>query len=281
MVSAWAIAKVQPGDKPALVASLPILASALASEDANVRRAAVQSLVDLKPGAELALPFVGKVLDKADKSVIEELMGILGSMGEAALTPLTEALKRPNTRGPAVVALTHLGPKAAPATEALAAAATDEDPQIRREVAFALAAIGPPAKAAVPALIKLLADDEPKVRHSAAYALGRIGTAAASATPELHKGLKAEDDPLEQTVSAWALVHINPADKQIATVAVPMLTKMLDNERVMVRREAAETLGLIGPPAASAVPALKKTAQDANQTVSKAATLALTKIEKK
>jgi HEAT repeat protein len=61
--------------------------------------------------------------------------------------------------------------------------------------------------------------------------------------------------------------------------AVSDFSKWLDHEYWNIRREAAISLGKIGPGAKAAIPALKKALRDADQDVRDAAVEALTAIE--
>ena len=64
---------------------------------------------------------------------------------------------------------------------------------VRRSAADALGKIGPPAAEAVPALAAALHDPDEDVRRSAADALGKIGPAAAEAVPALAAALHDPD----------------------------------------------------------------------------------------
>lgn len=102
---------------------------------------------------------------------------------------LTAALSDadPVVRGLAALALSRLGPSAAPALPALTAALKDADANVRMEAAVALGALGPGAASAVPALVAALrALGQPlEVVRESATALGSIGAAASSALPAL------------------------------------------------------------------------------------------------
>jgi len=154
----------------------------------------------------------------------------------------------------------------------------DERPEVRREVLFALGSIGPQAKPAVGVALKALSDADPTIRYSAVWALGRIGPAASEALDALEKDVCNTDDPYFGSVCAWAMIRIDSKNEKRIKGALPVLIKALEHERGFVRSEAATTLGMIGPPAKDALPALKKAASDPDEAVAKAAADAIAKI---
>lgn len=116
----------------------------------------------------------------------------------------------------------------------------------RKNAAAELGKIGPAAKKAVSALIKVLNDEDECVRDAAAEALGKIGAAAKEAIPALIEALK------EKSESPGAMIAL----KGIGEVAIPALIEALKHKNQTVRRNAAQTLGRIGPEAKEAIPAL-------------------------
>ena len=66
---------------------------------------------------------------------------------------------------------------------------------VRRSAAYALGGIGPPAAEAVPALAAALHDPDADIRRSAAHALGKIGPAA---VPGLLATLNDPDEDVRQ-----------------------------------------------------------------------------------
>ena len=129
----------------------------------------------------------------------------------------------------------------------------------------------------MPALTNSLASDDPQVRHSACYALGRIGPAAKGAVAALRKMLQSPDDT-EQLRGIWALLKILPQDAAVKQMAVPLLMGAFEDEREVVRLEAAKSLGEIGSLARAAVPVLRKALNDESVHVREAAQAVLDKI---
>lgn len=98
-------------------------------------------------------------------------------------------------RGVAALRLGKLGPSAAGAAPALAAALADSDEGVRRKAADALAALG--AAAVTPASGKLEAAD-PGVRRLAVFVLGKLGADAKPALDALRKRLQDPDAEVKQ-----------------------------------------------------------------------------------
>lgn len=138
----------------------------------------------------------------------------------------------------------------------------------------ALGAIGPEAAEALPAVIKTLADPAHPVRCAASVALGKIGAAAKVAVPVLEQNLR-DADPYLQLASAWALAHLDPGSPGLAERCLGPLRWGLKSSDAQIRREGAQALGRLGPPARSAVADLALLASDPDEGVRKAATNAI------
>ncbi|HTQ39576.1 MAG TPA: HEAT repeat domain-containing protein [Pirellulales bacterium] len=280
MISAWALAKINPDDKAGVQRAVSLLVTGLKDPNQHVRGAAARGLLELHAPQEMVISAMSDLLADKDPEVRGNVVDALSSLGEAAVPRLIKALQNDDMQALAVEVLRRLGPKAKDAVPALILELKDPDPEYRREVEFALAAIGPAAKTAVPALIEHLGSDEPRVQYTACYALGKIGPDAADAVPKLRDNMKS-DDKFLKVASVWALLHIQPADKALQSMAVPLLAKALgDSEHELARVESANALGRIGAAAKSAIPDLQKAAeQDDSPKVRAAAVEALKKIQ--
>jgi HEAT repeat protein len=184
----------------------------------------------------------------------------------------------------AVVVLNRLGPAAQKAVPALVQAMNAEQKlEVRREIFFALASIGAGSEEAVPALIQALSHENVKVRNGASYALGKIGPAARSALPALRKNLKdpKPGDEYITLISAWAIAQIDYENAATVSAMLPTFIKALEHPEMLIRVEAANTIGLFGPRAKAAVPALRKARDDKDRLVRDAATKALKAVEGK
>ena len=134
------------------------------------RMTAATSLVKIGPPA---WPGMIARLNDPDKHIRAGVALVFSRMGDAAIQPLSQALKAPSpqTRQAAAWALGEMQEKRA--VEPLIAALKDGDLAVRGAAAWALGRLGD-ARAVGP-VAALLKDPQTRVRHGAAEALGRIG----------------------------------------------------------------------------------------------------------
>jgi HEAT repeat protein len=152
---------------------------------------------------------------------------------------------------------------------ALSKSLTNQDAEVRRLSAYALGMVGAPAKAALPALEKSLADGEPSIRIAAALAIEHIDPASKAFQPVVTAALRAGDGRVIREIGGMG---------EGAAWAVPELTALLSQEAPQVRSLAAQSLGRIGKPAASARVALQRATHDKNAAVQDAARQAVEKL---
>lgn len=276
-VSAWALAKLHPGDKRFASRAAKLLVEGLQSDDPKVRVAAAKALESLDADPEVVRPILMSALDDADDDTVVVMLDALVAVGPAIVPRLVKALGNEQAQPYVCYMIGELGPAAAPATEALAKLLTAPKEETQTEAAFALAEIGPDAAAAVPALTKAL-DSEGPVRFAASYALGRIGKKAMKAKPALLAQLN--DDDSMALISAWALAHIHPECPACQEKALPVLIAGLDDPSGEYRSEAASGICCFGAAAKGAVEKLKKALDDADEDVREAAEAALKAIDK-
>jgi HEAT repeat protein len=143
------------------------LAAAVPDTQESVRRNVLEALGAIGPRAT-EVPAVKVAVERAlsdgAESTRSAAVATLGAWGTPDTVPLLKkALGDPSheVRKQAVVALEKMGPKAAPASSAIAQLLTGKELYLRVFAADALAAIGPGAKAALPAL-KAAAKKAPK-----------------------------------------------------------------------------------------------------------------------
>ena len=258
MISAWALAIINPEDETANIRAIKMLAKGIESDKSFVRSAAVRGLTELQSKRPEAIHALVLALKDPEPDITgNALIGIVGA-GSSSVPELSKVLADKDLQIAAVMALGRIGADAKGAVPAIVKQLPGDNPLFQREAHFALGAIGPDAAAAVPALIKALNDKEMEVRYSASYALGKLGPAAKPAVSALKANIKSEDEFL-RLASVWALLSIDPTDKGLVETALPLLIAALDDERPLVRREAATALGDLGKQAKSATAALKKT----------------------
>lgn len=207
--------------------------------DPRVRRAAVRALRRLIPSPQQLAPLLSKQLADGDPSVVMPALHTLADMDDDAVPFLMESLKQPKSRYWASVALTEIGPEAAPAMESLAQLASEGETHERIQAILALAAIGEKAAPAAPVLVKMLESDDSALRFPAAFALGRVRAADADAALQKAVG---DDDPFLSEIASWALARIHPGDKGLMDVAVKKLRTGLHSDRPNERTAAASGL---------------------------------------
>ena len=141
-----------------------------ADADANVRKAALAAAMRTAPAAE---------------AVVKPLIGVLGSDSNAAMRRQ---------------AALHLKDYAKDRTvqQALAAAFTDADSDVRLEAATSLAQAG---AAALDFTTSLLDDPSPQVRVYAVFALGKMGRAAEPAVAKLRRLTSDPDSNVAKTAA--------------------------------------------------------------------------------
>lgn len=176
----------------------------------------------------------------------------LAKVGKPAVRALIAALGDPNAdlRLWAAFALGHLGPQAGPAVAGLTRAAGDEDGTLRAVAVESLGKIGPEARAAIPILVRTLKDREPGVRQRSALALGRIRPDGKEAILALVEAIR--DEPARQA-AVEALVRIGKPSLPV------LIDALADND---LRLDATEALRQIDPGAATRAGVDRTTAAD-------------------
>jgi HEAT repeat protein len=125
--------------------------------------------------------------------------------------------------------------------------------------------------------IKEIEDNDPSVRENAIKMVALLGPQAKRAVPALIRQLNTSPNDLSPlTNAAIALGLIKPEDPKHVKDAVTALTRLLDSTQGIVRFQAANSLGHLGPNARSAVGKLAVLSRDPNSwEIRKAAAFAL------
>jgi HEAT repeat protein len=290
-------------------AAVPLLQTALADKEADVRRQAVLSLeviVAKTPatGKEI-LPALLKALGDPSPALRIDLARTLSRCGPEALAPMLTLAgdKDARARAYALAGLGRLKPMPDKVLPVLAKR-VKEDPEVMVRQS-ALLTLGKLGKAAVPTVSAALADKEAAVQKAAVRALVAIGEEAKTAVPALKDtATKAENPDVRATAVAAlgkmgkegeeALLGVLGRDDSVTRLAclqylgkqgkapksaVPDLVKALTDKDAEVRMLSAHVLGLIGPDAKAALPALEKAGKDEDERVSAIAQKAIKKIK--
>ncbi len=188
-----------------------------------------------------------------------------------ALTALIELVRDPQTAWQASHALSEVGPSALPALDTLRSLLAEiEDPYPRFGIVNAIGNMGPRAEPAVGELADILRT-EPKRCQVAANALATIGRSPGIAVPALawaveNGGFSCQNSAVEALGSFQTMP------------AVEALTTALDAKHDSTRVVALESLGRIGPLAATAEDKVAVLLESENSRVRSAAELAMTLI---
>ena len=207
------------------------LVAALRDSDAEVRRAAANSLGQLED--KRAVPGLISALRDDDAQVRREAAWALGELNDKrALEGLVASLKDADAevRHKSAWALGELDDESA--APALAAVLRDSDADVRKTAAWALGELA--LRTAPQALIDALKDSNPDVRRTAAWALSEMGDARA--VPALREMLNdADADARKNAIHALGEIRDSSA---VQAIIGAMQSKDAD-----VRRAAAQALG--------------------------------------
>jgi HEAT repeat protein len=258
--AAYVLAEIGPPAKeavPSLIRALRLEQPVLDFQDLQsqaLRYHAIVALGQIGPPASAAIPALNMLLGRKGKyGVFEDSDVIVEALGKIGVPPIAKLLDvfLREAKSGAAYDLSRLGPKAKAAIPSLRGALTDQRLQVRIDAAVALVFIAPPAPEAVPVLIDAL-EHHPEEGYQVPEALGRLGPDAKAALPTLI-GLVRGGTPGSGDVEA--LAQVDPEGK----VCVPALVTALGDKDPSVSDAAARALGLLGPAASEAIPALAAT----------------------
>ncbi len=220
-VSAWALAKLHPGDERYVRKAVTLLVASLQSDDPQVRRAAAKGLESLDGKPQIVRPIMLEALKKADEKTLILMLDAMATLGPQIVPRLVSALEIEAARPYVCYILGQLGPAAAPAVDGLIRVLGDKDSDTRHEAMMALAEIGPAAKAAVPALAEALKSED-RDRCTAACRSG--GSVARRSMPSrrLLALLDGDDRPLAAR-SARGRQRCPPRMPHLLREGVPVL----------------------------------------------------------
>lgn len=230
---------ITPSDEGHYKTAFAALAKTMVHGDPRARRAAIRGLKALNPAPDVLAPLFAKQLTDKDPSVVLPALHTLADMDELAVPVLLEALKNPQSRYWASVALAEVGEAAAAATLPLARVVEEGEIHEQIQAVLALAAIGEKAAAATPTIVKLLQSPDKAIRFPAAFSLGKIQSKAAD---EPLQSVAKDADPFLAAVATWARAKINPDDRALREDAIARLTAGLASDDARIRDGAADGL---------------------------------------
>jgi len=258
---------------PSARAAVPALIEALRSDHPSVVVEAAKALWKSDRRADEALPHLARLFD--DIVDAESACDAICEIGPAAaplIDSVIQALQSDSwdLQWAAADALGQMASGDPHVVAALATALGHASPIVCSAAVAALAKIGEPALPALSDILKRHDDDR---AEWAADALGRMGYSAKSAVDLLRSTLRSPRIGL----ASWSAIAL----AKIAgdAIAVPTLISPLGrSDRAELRQQAAVGLKAIGPPAASAVPALLSVRDDRDAGVRMAVDQALSAV---
>jgi HEAT repeat protein len=255
------------------VDAAPALAAALSNGPDRVRAKAAEALGRIgEAAADAAVPTLVRALRDRDNWVSALAAEALGEMGEAAeqaVPALVRSLRHinPLVRANAAEAVGKMGEAGAAARPALEEAASDPDGGVRAQALRALGEVVPGGNGAERVVSAGLTDPEPRVRAAAAEALGKLAAAGGEAGVALLPLLEDANDEVKFQVIR-SLPRLAGATPEVVD---GLCRRLLEDDSPWVREAAAAAVGLLGPAAAAAGPALLRAARTGEAAVREAA----------
>jgi len=202
----------------------------------------------------VAAPRLAKLLDYQEPKL---LTAIRANMPSSLRNLLISRFPASFIRSRAFTILREMGSNARTAIPVLIRLVKSPDVETRLWAIQILGFIGPSAEFAVQVLVTMLKSGGVEEREAAARSLGAIGSPAAKAVPDLLSAMEAKRIQVGTAVPALVALGYT------AVEAVPLLIAQLRaSTNSPVPLDSVRCLGLIGPPAAPAVPALIDALQD-------------------
>jgi HEAT repeat protein len=275
------------------------LVPALKDPDERIRRQSALGLARKGEALAAAVPVLADALRRSRHGDWDELLDALRKLREKGTPVLLEALSQ--DRGikkrtevlRALKELEPIDPRVAPAAELLQRLA-EEEAELRTAVIERLADAGVADSAVTAALLRALRDNSPAVRAAAANALGTLqpdkpadaveALAAllkdetgpgANFSPTVREvgdgGISVRSRPVPALAAFTALKRYGPRARE----AVPELVRLLTHGEAVVRRNALEVLGRVGPGAREGEMRIRTALRDQDHSVLVAASEAL------
>lgn len=239
------------------------LVGALRDDDDRVRTAASTILAGM---TEYYWRIVPELEESANErpELAPSFAMLLVRMGKPGVTALTKWFESPdeNQRLTAAIAIGEAGPDARIAVKPLGRLLADHSKDVHLAAVRTLARLGPLAAEAVPTIV-FHSGIIFKPSKERAYLLSKIGPEASF--PYLFDMLRHSNAHLRVFVMNL-IADLTPDDK----LAVAGLTRLLDDINPDTIRIAAETLGVIGPSAKAALPALELARKKCPETCARA-----------
>jgi len=255
-----------PGSIPESVAHF--LPSAFRVEDR--RETAAFLLGELGPLAEAAIPTLFRIYCDTNEGwrLENEVSPALANMGEKGVVLVPDYLrwlkdKDPEVREAGASFLGTVGPKARVAVPELLKAAEGTNARLARTAALALWSIDRQTNVALRIHTKDLQSTNSTTRQLALIHLGKMGRAATEAAPQIEPFLRDPDDLVRREaekalreIAPDLLVSSQQRMNQDTEAQIAKLIQIMREGEYPQRYRAVEAIGVFGPAAKAAVPAL-------------------------
>jgi HEAT repeat protein len=233
-------------------------------KNAEVRRAAIYALEEIKPGPQVILPLIDQVLKETDPMVRMQALTLVAEIGKPAVPSLIKLLGNEESAPWGCIALGAIGADAADAIPALTKLLdAAHQPKLRLEAAMALSSIGPAAVTALPELKSILDKKDPVVMPGAIFAIGRLGPAGKPAERQL-RDIAEREDLFSRVIASWALCKLNPENQKLLADSVLVLVTALIDKEPRTRDAATKCLVDLKPRPSLLMPAIGKIINGAN-----------------
>jgi HEAT repeat protein len=247
--------------------------------DARVQRRSIDTIRSLGPAGRKALPVVSGKLNSTHPEVrlaAAEMIGSHGSGSAEAVPALTSLLDDPSPKLRTIAAQTlgKLGKVAQPALPRLTPLLAAEQVEVREAATLTLGSLELDAEVIRPHLAKALRDKAPEVRRAATRAIQRFGPQGAIFVPDIILLAESKDNLRSVERMLRRFERTGPDVRSL-----PELVKQLDHKQDSVRLLAIKFLGLLGPSAKDAIPALERMSKDPSAEIRKQAEAASKQIK--
>jgi HEAT repeat protein len=233
--------------------SVPELIEQLNSSDQNAKIRALHGLLEHGPAAEPAIPVLQALIEGSSQGNVRLLAyDVLNEIGGAALPAYKEMLRHADSeiRSLSVMSIGGMANRRPETFDEVITilndAALGSDERLRRSAlhSFAHMKRDHNLSRAVSAIVPFLLEENETTRSTAANLLGfDVGAEAKGAVPQLIEYLGNDRDEV-RWVTAWVLGMIGPEARE----AVPALRKLLEDPSQSVRDHAAAALEKIEGP---------------------------------
>ena len=270
-------------------AALPHLAAGLSDPELAVRKQAVTSLGHVQAKPADVLPLLEKVLQDPNDELRAAAAAALEPIGAPAVELLIQTFRDKSDKvwKRALQALIKMPGDNRILLPIMTHALRDPDPSVRTGAAYAMERFEGDAVKPLIALLK--SKQEEGVHWAVVDVIDTIGDPARSAFPDLIEPALTHPSAKVRYGALMAMLKMHGLERyrkgmtleryqERFDIVIPHLIRSLSNNEVEWRWQAAVILGVIGPRAKDALPALKQALEDSNQRVRDAAREALARV---